>query len=113
MKPARIATTRPAGSNISRRRGASATAKADGVIISRGKGRQAAVKLVGHPRLPHSPGAASSLRSAERRKGDKKKAEMAARLRKETTMSWPWIARRLAMGHWRTAANAVRARTVK
>jgi hypothetical protein len=40
MKPARIATTRPAGSNISRRRGASATSRADGVIISRGKGRQ-------------------------------------------------------------------------
>jgi|GEM_PF-3690798 hypothetical protein len=47
----------------------------------------------------------------ERSKGDKKKARMAARLRKETTMSWQWIAKRLEMGHWRTASNAVRART--
>lgn len=45
----------------------------------------------------------------ERPKGDKKKARMAARLRKETTMSWQWIAKRLEMGHWRTSANAVRA----
>lgn len=44
----------------------------------------------------------------ERRKGDKKKAGMAKHLRKETTMTWNWIAKRLAMGHWRTAANAVR-----
>ena len=43
-----------------------------------------------------------------RRKGDRKKAGMAARLRAETTMTWEWIARRLAMGHWRTAANAMR-----
>ena len=42
-------------------------------------------------------------------KGDKQKARMAARLREETTMSWNWIANRLAMGHWRTASNAVRA----
>jgi REP element-mobilizing transposase RayT len=42
------------------------------------------------------------------RKGDKKKARMAVRLREETTMSWSWIAKRLAMGHWRTAANAAR-----
>jgi len=49
----------------------------------------------------------------DRPKGDKKKAQMAARLRKETTMSWPWIAKRLEMGHWRTAANAVRIRTAK
>lgn len=48
-----------------------------------------------------------------RAKGDKKKARMAARLRKETTMSWQWIAKRLEMGHWRTSANAVRARTGK
>jgi len=33
---------------------------------------------------------------------------MAARLRRETTMTWEWIAKRLGMGHWRTAANAVR-----
>jgi putative transposase len=44
-----------------------------------------------------------------RRKGDPKKARMAARLRAKTTMTWLWIAKRLAMGHWRTAANAVAA----
>ena len=46
-----------------------------------------------------------------RRKGDLKKARMAARLRGETTMTWTWISRRLEMGHWRTAANAVRLRS--
>jgi len=40
-------------------------------------------------------------------KGDQGKARMAARLRTETTMTWPWIAQQLEMGHWRTAANAV------
>jgi REP element-mobilizing transposase RayT len=45
-----------------------------------------------------------------RPKGDIKKTRMAARLRSETAMTWLWIARRLEMGHWRTAANAVRAR---
>ena len=44
-----------------------------------------------------------------RPKGDIKKARMAARLRTETAMTWLWIAKRLEMGHWRTAANAVRA----
>lgn len=44
----------------------------------------------------------------ERRKGDEGKVQMAARLRGETTMSWKWIAQRLSMGHWRSAANAVR-----
>jgi REP element-mobilizing transposase RayT len=44
----------------------------------------------------------------QRQKTDRKKVRMAARLRSETTMTWPWIAERLAMGHWRTAANAVR-----
>jgi len=44
----------------------------------------------------------------ERRKGDEVKVQMAARLRTETTMSWKWIAQRLRMGHWRSAANAVR-----
>ena len=44
-----------------------------------------------------------------RRKGDTEKARMAGRLRRETTMTWRWIAQRLEMGHWRTAANAVRA----
>jgi REP element-mobilizing transposase RayT len=45
----------------------------------------------------------------DRRKGDKRKVRMAERLREETAMSWNWIAKRLVMGHWRTAANAVRA----
>ena len=45
---------------------------------------------------------------AERRKGDEVKVQMATRLRTETTMSWRWIAQRLSMGHWRSAANAVR-----
>jgi hypothetical protein len=44
-----------------------------------------------------------------RPKGDIKKARMAVRLRSETAMTWLWIAKRLEMGHWRTAANAVRA----
>src|SRR3954464_14399388 len=44
----------------------------------------------------------------ERSKGDHKKARMARRLRTETTMTWPWIAKQLHMGHWRSAANAVR-----
>jgi hypothetical protein len=38
---------------------------------------------------------------------------MAVKLRSETAMNWPWIAERLAMGHWRTAANAVRRTTSK
>lgn len=45
---------------------------------------------------------------AKRRKGDEAKVQMAARLRAETTVSWKWIADRLQMGHWRSAANAVR-----
>jgi REP element-mobilizing transposase RayT len=44
----------------------------------------------------------------KRSKGDPTKAKMARRLRSETTMTWPWITEQLAMGHWRTAANAVR-----
>jgi hypothetical protein len=48
-----------------------------------------------------------------RRKGDPKKALLAAKLRSETAMTWQWIAQRLAMGHWRTAANAVRLATLK
>jgi len=42
-------------------------------------------------------------------KGTEIKVRIARRLRTETTMSWIWIARRLQMGHWRSAANAVRA----
>ncbi len=44
----------------------------------------------------------------KRRKGEKAKVQMARRLRTETTMSWKWIAQQLRMGHWRSAANAVR-----
>ncbi len=44
-----------------------------------------------------------------RRKGDKIKVTMAKQLRKETTMTWEWIANRLWMGNWRAAATAVRA----
>jgi putative transposase len=47
-----------------------------------------------------------------RRKGDPIKAWIAARLRAETTMTWPWIAARLSMGHWRTAFNAIRRRVL-
>jgi len=45
----------------------------------------------------------------KRAKGDKAKARIAERLRGETTMTWEWIAKRLHMGHWRTAFNATRA----
>ena len=45
----------------------------------------------------------------KRPKGDKAKARIAERLRGETTMTWEWIAKRLCMGHWRTAFNAMRA----
>jgi putative transposase len=48
-----------------------------------------------------------------RPKGDRCKARMAWRLRRETPMSWRWIAQRLEMGHWRTAHNAVQALTQK
>ena len=54
--------------------------------------------------------AAAGVTEAElpkRRKGDRVKLRVAARLRQETTMTWKWIARRLAMGHWRSAANLV------
>ena len=40
-------------------------------------------------------------------KGDKRKVRMAARLRRETTMSWKWIAERLAMGSWTIAGDKV------
>ena len=43
------------------------------------------------------------------KKGDRRKSRMATRLRAETTMTWRWIAHRLAMGHWRTAVNATKA----
>jgi hypothetical protein len=40
-----------------------------------------------------------------RQKGDKQKVRMAARLRRETTMSLKWIAQRLAMGSWTNVSN--------
>jgi hypothetical protein len=43
-----------------------------------------------------------------RLKSDPVKVKMATRLRVETTMSWKWIAEKLRMGNWRSAANAVR-----
>ena len=43
-----------------------------------------------------------------RPKGDGVKVDLARRLRQETTLGWRWIATRLRMGHWRSAANAVR-----
>ena len=42
-----------------------------------------------------------------RRKGDGVKVGLARQLRRETTLGWLWIAKRLRMGHWRSAANAV------
>jgi hypothetical protein len=57
-------------------------------------------KVAGY-RLPFQIGVL--LRDAQYRK-----ARLTLRLRTETTMSWKWIATRLAMGHWRSAANAVR-----
>lgn len=41
-------------------------------------------------------------------KGLEWKVRLAMRLRAETTMSWKWISEKLRMGHWRSAANAVR-----
>jgi len=49
------------------------------------------------------------LRELKRRKkGDRGKVQMARRLRKETTMSWQWIAACLAMGAAGYAADCVR-----
>ena len=39
------------------------------------------------------------------RKGDKRKVRMAVRLRRETTISLKWIAKRLAMGSWTNVSN--------
>jgi hypothetical protein len=39
------------------------------------------------------------------RKGDKVKVVLARRLRRETTMSLKWIARRLHMGGWPYVSN--------
>ncbi|HEY2951809.1 MAG TPA: hypothetical protein VGK40_04450 [Verrucomicrobiae bacterium] len=43
-----------------------------------------------------------------RRKADGLKVRVASRLRRETTMTWKWIADRLEMGQWKSAANSVR-----
>ena len=43
-----------------------------------------------------------------RKKSDPTKAEMAQRLRRETTVTWDWIARSLLMGASAYAANCVR-----
>ncbi len=43
-----------------------------------------------------------------RRKGDKQKAKLAARLRKETTMTMKWIAERLKMGKPGSVSNLLR-----
>jgi hypothetical protein len=45
---------------------------------------------------------------ARRRKGDRQKAKIALRLRQETTMTWDWIAEKLAMGAGAYAANCAR-----
>ena len=47
-------------------------------------------------------------RLEQRRKCDPVKVRIAQQLRQETTVTWKWIAGRLHMGHWRSAANAVR-----
>ncbi len=41
----------------------------------------------------------------KRRKGDKHKVEIAARLRSETTMSLKWNAQRLHVGSWTYVSN--------
>ena len=41
----------------------------------------------------------------EQAKGDKDKVAIAARLRRETTMTLKWIAERLAMGSWNNVSN--------
>jgi hypothetical protein len=43
----------------------------------------------------------------ERRKGDEEKVEIAARLRRETTMTLKWIAKRLNMGTWTHVSNCL------
>lgn len=45
-----------------------------------------------------------------RRKGDRGKVEIAARLRQETTMTFKWIAGRLAMGSWSNVSNLLAGR---
>jgi hypothetical protein len=47
----------------------------------------------------------SAEESRRRRKGNKGKVRLAARLRKETGMSLKWIAQRLEMGSWTYVSN--------
>jgi len=42
-----------------------------------------------------------------RRKSDREKVKMAARLRRETMMTLKWIAERLYMGTWTNVANCL------
>ena len=51
-----------------------------------------------------------ALHLQSRRKGDKDKVAIAARLRRETTMSLKWLAARLVMGSWTNVANLLAAR---
>jgi hypothetical protein len=51
---------------------------------------------------------AAALRQAGKK--DERKVRMAARLRKETTMSLKWIAQHLAMGSWTHVSNLLAAR---
>jgi hypothetical protein len=44
-----------------------------------------------------------------RRKGDKNKVSIAARLRRETTMTLKWIADHLEMGSWNNVSNRLAA----
>jgi hypothetical protein len=46
---------------------------------------------------------AGALRRAA--KGDERKVRLAARIRRETTMSLKWIAEHLAMGSWTHVSN--------
>jgi hypothetical protein len=39
---------------------------------------------------------------------DARQACLAAQWRAETTMAWEWSGKRIRMGHWKTAPNAVR-----
>ena len=47
---------------------------------------------------------------ARRRKGDQGKVRVAQRLRRETTMTLAWIARRLKMGGWTYVSNLLNER---
>jgi len=49
----------------------------------------------------------------KRAKGDQAKVALAARLRRETTMTLKWVAKRLAMGSWSNVSNLLAARRKK